>query len=181
MYSHSMFACIGFKSVTIKSKCDPWFDDDIRVQRDILTSAKRLSRVCSSKENLNLAKIEAKNLSDLYISKREIYLESLCKEIDELNAEKKCRQAWKMIDLVSGRKGCSTGSMIPADSISERLSIWKNHFQKVLAPQVDNSINQTFSRIFDMDLDFNVSNCSVLSSQWKIIRLVVKILFLSNS
>ena len=110
-------------------KLAPWEDEDILNQRSILISAKRRSRICKSDLNKEIAKKEAKILADLYIQKRDYYLNEKCDEINQMNAEKKYKNAWKLINILSGRKNKYQG-LVPAESPSDRLSIWKTHLKK---------------------------------------------------
>ena len=77
-----------------------------------------------------------------------------------MNAERKYKNAWNLINILSGRKNKSQG-LIPAESPSDRLSIWKSHFKNVLAPEVDNNIQLSFPKIFDTDIMFNTSEFSI--------------------
>ena len=76
-------------------------------------------------------------MAELYNRKREQYLNTRYDEINNMNAERKYKYAWNLIDQITGRNFKCQG-IIPAESPSNRLSIWKNHFQNVLAPEIDN-------------------------------------------
>jgi hypothetical protein len=67
---------------------------------------------------------------------------------------------FRTINILSGRKNKSQG-LVPAESPSDRLSIWKTHFKNVLAPEVDNNIQLSFPKIFDTDIMFNTSEFSI--------------------
>ena len=103
--------------------------------RSSLQEAKLKYQHNRTPENKIIAAAAAKTLSELYISKESQYYNNLSEELMKLSGDNQHTQAWRQIDIISGRKA-RTQYVINADSEEERTQLWVAHFKQLLNPNV---------------------------------------------
>jgi hypothetical protein len=109
--------------------------------RSSLQEAKLKYQHNRTPENKIIAAAAAKTLSELYISKESQYYNNLSEELLKLSGDNQHTQAWRQIDIISGRKA-RTQYVINADSEEERTQLWVAHFKQLLSPIVAPSVKK---------------------------------------
>ena len=77
--------------------------------------------------------LAARALSDLHSMKREEAYQSMMKEAENCDEANRHKAAWQLINMLTGRKVREQG-IIAADTPTERLQGWRNHFETLLSP-----------------------------------------------
>jgi hypothetical protein len=122
-------------------KRKPWEDVEITQARKVLEVAKIKFQNCRTPENKKVAASAAKTLSDLYISKENLYYIKLSNELMAMSGDNQHAEAWRQVNKISGRKA-RTQHVINADSEEERTKIWVSHFKNLLSPSVTPSLKK---------------------------------------
>ena len=77
----------------------------------------------------------AKQLSDMYIQKKNEYYLDLANDLMKLTADNQSSKVWQTVNKITNRKTVKTG-LIPAEDNNERLRLWHDHFKNLLSPEV---------------------------------------------
>ena len=86
-----------------------------------------------------------------------MYYDDLSAKLMTLSGDNQHAEAWKQIDLITGRKARMQYN-INADSEEERTQLWVSHFKQLLNPKDNNSVseNVTHPNAFpDINLEYN--------------------------
>jgi hypothetical protein len=124
---------VPVKDKVIKRK--PWEDEEIIIARKALEQAKLKYQFCRTPDNKVAAAEAAKHLSELYVSKENLYYYNLSLELMVISGDHQYSEIWRQIDKISGRKARKQ-HVINADSDEERVQLWVSHFTKLLSPTV---------------------------------------------
>ena len=112
----------------------PWEDSEITSFREEHHKIHLQFRSSPSSINRHLYRESCKHLSDLYLSKQELYLNNCCKEITALHeANHQSKVIWKTINNISNRRS-RPNINVCADSDDILEQIWHEHFTKLLNP-----------------------------------------------
>ena len=87
--------------------------------------------------------LAAKALSDLHSKKREEAYQSMMKEAECCDEANRHKAAWQLINMLTGRKARAQG-IIAADTPSDLLQGWRNHFEALLSPADSNATTVPF-------------------------------------
>ena len=96
------------------------------------------------------------NLNATYESERKKYIQNKIDEITNATTNQKSSEAWKAVDEISGRK-TTNKAKLKAKNETERVNLWKEHFQKLLELQ-PTSENVNVTPIIDNDLGIKSGN-----------------------
>lgn len=111
----------------------PWEDDTVIGKRENLremAKKKRNDRSTANIDNFNRAVTE---LNEAYENGMKRYVEKSVKKIKDASYHARNSEVWRICNEVTQRKKTSKG-ILKADSPAERLTLWKEHFEKLLAP-----------------------------------------------
>ena len=114
----------------VRSK--PWLDTDIITARDLVAEAQRTYKEVRSDDSRQKMADATKSLAQLYVDKEEVFYASMASEVEQASKDGKHSAAWKVIDRMTGRK-CRQVCSIAADSQQDRLTLWRDHFMRLLA------------------------------------------------
>ena len=79
----------------------------------------------------------AKQLSDMYIQKKNEYYLDLANDLMKLTADNQSSKVWQTINKITNRNTVKTG-LIPEDN-NERLRLWHDYLKTLLSPEVVSS------------------------------------------
>ena len=88
--------------------------------------------------------VTARSLSDLHTEKHKESYQSMLSEVECCDEALRHKAAWNLINTLAGRKARAWG-ILPADSPTERLHGWRNHFETLLSPPDSNATTISFS------------------------------------
>ena len=87
--------------------------------------------------------VAAQALSNLHTMKLEETYESMMKEVECCDEANRPKAAWHLINMLTGRKVRAQG-IIAADTPTEQLQGWRNHFESLLSPADSNATTASF-------------------------------------
>ena len=128
-------ATTSIPALSARQRVTPWAEDeDILTLRQELVDARRALQV-DRNSAIAMRKVElaARALSDLHSMKREEAYQSMMKEAESCDEANRHKAAWQLINMLTGRKVSEQG-IIAADTPTERLQGWRNHFETLLSP-----------------------------------------------
>ena len=102
--------------------------------------------------NMTNSRKAQKDLFDAYEIQQQSFIENKIQQINNAAANKQSALAWKIVNEISGRKNTNK-SKLKANSQSERLDKWKEHFQNLLGntPSISNNeIERIVNEILDI-------------------------------
>ena len=112
----------------------------------------------------------AKSLAQLYVDKEEVFYASMASEVEQASKDGKHSAAWKAIDQMTGRK-CRQVCSIAADSQEERITLWRDHFKRLLAsrpPDVALPVLQVYEGTLPVDeCSISLDEIATTASQLK--------------
>jgi len=111
-----------------------WVDDDIQKLRELyITSRLKYQRYKSPQNKEEMGDL-ARKLSDLYIQKYQLFINTKCAQIQACSGSSQAKLAWDTINSLTGRKARTSG-IIAAEDDKERLKAWHAHFKGLLSPK----------------------------------------------
>ena len=113
-------------------KRKPWENDSICKERQQLHQAQQVKDSSPSTENINRFKEAQISLKEAYKLEKTNYIERKISQIRTSATNKQSAEAWKTINEITGRKS-SNCSRLKANDQEERIELWKNHFEDLLA------------------------------------------------
>ena len=139
-------ATTAVPALTARQRATPWAEDkDIQASRQQLVHAHRaLQENRSSAVARKKVEVTARSLSDLHTEKHEESYQSMLREVECCDEALRHKTAWNLINTLTGRKARVQG-IIPADSPTEQLHGWRNHFETLLSPPDSNATTISFS------------------------------------
>ena len=93
----------------------------------------REKRKDPSPSNLDRFAKAVEDLNSAYEREQMQYVEDCAARIKAASDAKRASESWRICNEVTGRKR-SNRAILKADSPTERVGIWKDHFEKLLAP-----------------------------------------------
>ena len=115
----------------------PWDDEEVRSLRSNYRQAQLFYRSEMSDERKVRYLQLSKELSTLYVTKQECFLNTTCMEIMKLHdQDHQSKAVWRAIDVITGRKRSSC-PLIAAEDSTERGRLWHSHFSKLLGSPLD--------------------------------------------
>jgi exonuclease III len=148
----------------VKKNCY-WEDKEIITLRQEKTIARHAHASLKSNETFNVFCSASKKLADLYTAKQIAFFESNCNKVNELNGDQKYSEAWKLINIISGRSVKKKG-IVAAESPQAGVKLFHLHFKKLLSPDSSAdisevpSVTEIFPPDFMFDIPFNISEIS---------------------
>ena len=134
----------------------PWESEEISEKRQKLKSATKLLEDNPTRSNKRKQKQALIDLTDIYTTKQEEFVQSKINQIQQASANKQSAVAWQVINELSGRKS-SNKSKIKAKNQEERLQKWKSQFEKLLGTEPKISDNPT-ETIINRELNIKKGN-----------------------
>ena len=96
------------------------------------------------------------NLNATYESEQKKYIQNKIDETTNATTNQKSSEAWKAVNEITGRK-TTNKAKLKAKNETERVILWKEHFQKLLGLQ-PTSENVNVTPIIDNDLGIKSGN-----------------------
>ena len=138
-------ATTSIPALPARQRATPWAEDeDIQASRQNLVDARRALQVNRSNAVARKkVEVAARALSNLHTMKREETYQSMMKEVECCDEANRPKAAWHLINMLTGRKVRAQG-IIAADTPTERLQGWRNHFESLLSPADSNAPTASF-------------------------------------
>ena len=129
----------------------PWENDIVTLKREKLkTLTKQISKY-PTRQSQRAKDKALKELNETYLEEQQKYIQTQIDKINDASANQQSSLAWKIVNNISGRKK-SPKSKLKAKTQSERIELWKNHFQSLLGNEP--SVNdQPMENIIENELD----------------------------
>ena len=160
-YNNFISACEDASKETIPLKKNtkkrvPWDSEDIVSKRKILHRMAEIKSSEPTEINISNFNSERDNLNGTYESEQKKYIQNKIDEITNALTNLKSSKAWKAVNEISGRK-TTNKAKLKAKNETERVNLWKEHFQKLLGLQ-PTSENVNVTPIMDKDIGIKSGN-----------------------
>jgi len=109
----------------------PWDSEEVIKKRKLLQKMAEIKNSEPTTVNINNFNHAKENLNATYEKEQKKYIEDKIDEIANATTNQKSSQAWKAVNEISRRKTTNKGK-IRAKNETERLKLWKDHFQTLL-------------------------------------------------
>ena len=154
-YNNFISACEDASKETIPVKKKtmkrvPWDSEEIVNKRKILHRMAEIKNSEPTEINISNFNSARDNLNATYESEQKKYIQNKIDEITNATTNQKSSEAWKAVNESSGRK-TTNKVKLKAKNETERVNLWKEHFQKLLGLQAT-SENVNVTPIIDNDL-----------------------------
>ena len=106
--------------------------------------------------NISNFNSERANLNGAYESEQKKYIQNKIDEITNASTNLKSSKAWEAVNEISGRK-TTNKAKLKAKNETERVNLWKEHFQKLLGLQ-PTSEKVDVTPIMDKDIGIKSGN-----------------------
>ena len=158
-YNNFISACedASKETIPLKKKTKkrvPWDSEEIVSKRKILHRMAEIKNSEPKEINISNFNSARDNLSATYESEQKKYIQNKIDEITNTTTNRKSSEAWKAVNEIYRRK-TTNKAKLKAKTETERVNLWKEHFQKLpgLQPTLEN-VNVT--PIIDNDLGIRV-------------------------
>ena len=121
------------KRKRVKKKKAPWENAAVITQREHLRVVAREKRKDPFPSNLDRFAKAVEDLNSAYEREQMQYVEGCAARIKAASDAKRASESWGICNEVTWRKK-SNRAILKADSPTEQVGIWKDHFEKLLAP-----------------------------------------------
>ena len=160
-YNNFISACEDASNETIPLKKKtkkrvPWDSEEIVSKRKILHRMAEIKNSEPKEINISNFNSARDNLNATYESEQKKYIQNKIDEITNTTTNRKSSEAWKAVNEICRRK-ITNKAKLKAKTETERVNLWKEHFQKLLGlqPTLEN-VNVT--PIIDNDLGIKSGN-----------------------
>ena len=125
----------------------PWENDDVCKKRKALYNAFGMKKNNHNAENMMRVEDAKAELDKSYYMKQKRYVKKKISIIETAHINHQARHVWATVNEVTCRKKLNEGR-IRANSLEERLKLWRSHFEQLLGqpPVLDDQqiCNKTF-------------------------------------
>ena len=144
-----------------RRKCYIAGDARVRHARADLEKAKNVYHNCPDEDRRHDVKLSKNALEAAYNEAEEELLDKQIREVEKLDALQRSRQAWGLVNEISGRKKGSS-AQITGTSAANRKKAWHSHFQKLLGEQPPEELDSIeIEQMYEVHQDISTAPFSV--------------------
>ena len=129
----------------------PWETEEVREKRALVKTASKSYRKNPTIVNARILKKAQYQLAGIYLKEQTEFIQNKIDKIRYSVEDRQSRIAWQTINEVSGRKSTAKEKLKAANQ-QERIKLWKQHFENLLANPPDIT-QEPITRIISRQLD----------------------------
>ena len=110
----------------------PWETEEVREKRALVKTASKSYRKNPTIANARILKKAQYQLAGIYLKEQTEFIQNKIDKIRDSEEDRQSRIAWQTINEVSRRKSTAKAKLKAANQ-QERIKLWKQHFENLLA------------------------------------------------
>ena len=132
----------------------PWETEEVREKRALVKTASKSYRKNPTIANAQILKKAQYQLAGIYLKEQTEFIQNKIDKIRDSVGDRQSRIAWQTINEVSRRKSTAKAKL-KAGNQQERIKLWKQHFENLLA-NPPNVTQEPITRIISKQLDIKL-------------------------